>query len=77
VQKVGFNATTCVAGCAAEPEWERLGMRNKDTQSWGQEDCTFLVGYVSAYLIQSGYFIGQYKEMNQVKIKLQQFLDLR
>jgi hypothetical protein len=60
-------------------------MRNKDihthidlnTQSWGQEGCLFLVGYMSAYLSQSVYFIGQYKEMTQVKIKLQQFFDLR
>jgi hypothetical protein len=27
----------------------------------------FLVGYVSTYLSQSIYFIGQYKEMNQAK----------
>jgi hypothetical protein len=60
-------------------------MRNKDThrhtdiktQTWVQKDCMFLVGYMSAYLNQSVYFIGQYKEMNQVKIKLQQFFDLR
>jgi hypothetical protein len=32
------------------------------------------VGYVSAYLSQSVYFIGQYKKKAQVKIKLQQFL---
>jgi hypothetical protein len=58
-------------------------MRNKDTQtyrhkdtSWAQEDCTFLVGYMGTYLSQSVYFTGQYKEMTQVKIKLQQFLDL-
>jgi hypothetical protein len=37
----------------------------------------FLVGNVTAYLSQSVYFIGQYKEMSQIKIKLQQFLDLR
>jgi hypothetical protein len=37
----------------------------------------FLVGNVSVDLSQSVYFIGQYKEMTQVKIKLQQFLDLR
>jgi hypothetical protein len=37
----------------------------------------FLVGYLSAYLSQSVYFIGQYKEMTQIKMKLQQFLDLR
>jgi hypothetical protein len=33
-----------------------------------------LVGNVSTYLSQSVYFIGQYKEKTQVKIKLQQFL---
>jgi hypothetical protein len=52
-------------------------MRNKDTQNWCWESCMFLVGYVSAYLSQTVYFIGQYKEMNQVKIRLQQFFDLR
>jgi hypothetical protein len=38
-------------------------MRNKThrhtdikQKSWGQEDCTFLVGNVSAYLSQSVYF---------------------
>jgi hypothetical protein len=36
-----------------------------------------LVGYVSAYLSQNVYFVGQYKEMTHVKIKPQQFLDLR
>jgi hypothetical protein len=56
------------------------GEREKDTcrqqtyntkqKSWGWEDCTFLMGNVSAYLSQSGYFIGQYKEKTQVKIKL-------
>jgi hypothetical protein len=30
----------------------------------------FLMGNASAYLSQSGYFIGQYKENTQVKIKL-------
>jgi hypothetical protein len=52
-------------------------MRNKDIQSWGGEGCMFPVGYMSTYLSQSVYFIGQYKEMNQIKIKVQQFLDLR
>jgi hypothetical protein len=37
----------------------------------------FLMEIVSAYLSQSVYSIGQYKEKTQVKIKLQQFLDLR
>jgi hypothetical protein len=37
----------------------------------------FLVGNLSAYLNQSVHFIHQYKEMTQVKIKLQQFVDLR
>jgi hypothetical protein len=32
------------------------------------------MGKVSADLSQSVYFIGQYKEKTQVKIKLQQFL---
>jgi hypothetical protein len=32
------------------------------------------MGNVSTYLSQSVYFIGQYKEKTQVKIKLQQFL---
>jgi hypothetical protein len=60
-----------------------MGNRNKDThrqkdkQNWGLEGCMFLVGYVSTYPSQSVYFIGQYKEINQVKFKLQQFLDLR
>jgi hypothetical protein len=40
------------------------------TESWGREGCTFLMGNVSAYLSQSVYFIGQYKEKTQVKIKL-------
>jgi hypothetical protein len=30
----------------------------------------FLVGNMSAYLSQSVYFIGEYKEKTQVKIKL-------
>jgi hypothetical protein len=34
----------------------------------------FLMGNVSTNLSQSVYFIGQYKEKTQVKIKLQQFL---
>jgi hypothetical protein len=46
-------------------------------ESWDQEGCKFLVGYVSTYLSWSVYFIGQYKEKTQVKIKLQQFFDLR
>jgi hypothetical protein len=56
------------------------GMRNKThtniqtynikQKSWGREGCTFLMGNVSAYLSQSVYFIGQYKEKTQVKIKL-------
>jgi hypothetical protein len=37
----------------------------------------FLVGYVRAYLGQSVYFLGQYKEKTHVKIKLQKFLGLR
>jgi hypothetical protein len=37
----------------------------------------FLMGNVSAYLSQIVYFIGQYKEKTQVKIKLQEFFDLR
>jgi hypothetical protein len=37
----------------------------------------FLVENVSACLSQSVYFIGQYKENTQVKVKLQQFFDLR
>jgi hypothetical protein len=37
----------------------------------------FLVGNVSAYLSQNVYFIGQYKEKTQVKIKFQQFFDTR
>jgi hypothetical protein len=41
------------------------------------EDYMFLVGKVSAFLSQSIYFIGQYKEKTQVKIKLQQFFDTR
>jgi hypothetical protein len=56
-------------------------MRSKDTQTGTQssvlEDCMFLMGNVSTYLSQGFYFIGQYKEMNQVKIKFQQFFDLR
>jgi hypothetical protein len=32
------------------------------------------MGKVSTYLSQSVYFIGQYKEKTQVKIKLKQFL---
>jgi hypothetical protein len=35
------------------------------------------MGNVSAYLSQSVYFIGQYREKTQVKIKLQQFFDAR
>jgi hypothetical protein len=30
----------------------------------------FLMGNVSAYLSQNGYFIGQHKEKTQAKIKL-------
>jgi hypothetical protein len=59
-------------------------MRNKthrcidiQQKSWGREGCTFLMGNMSAYLSQSVYFTGQYKEKTQVKIKLQQFFDLR
>jgi hypothetical protein len=37
----------------------------------------FLVRNMSAFLSQSVSFISQYKEMTQVKMKLQQFLDLR
>jgi hypothetical protein len=37
------------------------------TQSWDQEGCMLLVRYISAYLSQHVYFIGQDKEMNQVK----------
>jgi hypothetical protein len=56
-------------------------MRNKNThrhktESWGWEEWVLLVGYVSTYLSQSIYFIGQYKKKTQVKIKLQQFLGL-
>jgi hypothetical protein len=39
--------------------------------------CMFLKENVSTYLSQSVYFIGQYKEKTQVKIKLQQFFDFR
>jgi hypothetical protein len=51
------------------------GKRNKthtDIQQkiWGWEGCMFLMGNVTAYLSQSLYFIGQYKEKTQVKIKL-------
>jgi hypothetical protein len=46
-------------------------------KSWGQEGYTFLVGNMSTYLSQRVYFIGQYKEKTQVKVKLQQFFDLR
>jgi hypothetical protein len=70
-----------------EPGWEQWGMRNKThtdiqtyrrkTEKWYREGCMFLMGKVSAYLSQSVYFIGQYKEKTQVKIKLQQLLDLR
>jgi hypothetical protein len=35
------------------------------------------MGYMSTYLSQSVYFIGQYKEKIQVKIKLQQFFYTR
>jgi hypothetical protein len=59
-------------------------MSNKEThrqadmkQKAGGEGLHGPGGYMSAYLSQSVYFIGQYKEMNQVKMKLQQFLDLR
>jgi hypothetical protein len=60
-------------------EWEMKTHRHTDikTRSWVQEDCTFLVGYMNAYMSQSVYFICQYKEMTQIKIKLQQFFDLR
>jgi hypothetical protein len=51
-------------------------MRQK-TESWGREGCTFLMGNMSVYLSQGVYFIGQYKEKTQVKIKLQQFFDTR
>jgi hypothetical protein len=37
----------------------------------------FLKGNVSTSLSQSVYFIGQYKEKTQVKIRLQQFFDFR
>jgi hypothetical protein len=40
------------------------------TERWDRKDCTFLMGNVSAYLSQNVYFIGQYKEKTQVKIKL-------
>jgi hypothetical protein len=60
-------------------------MRNKThtetyrhkTENRDREDYMFLVGNVSAYLSQSAFFIGQYKEKTQVKIKLQQFFYLR
>jgi hypothetical protein len=47
-------------------------MRNKThidikQKNWGWEGCTFLMGNMSAYLSQSVYFIGQYKEKTQVK----------
>jgi hypothetical protein len=52
-------------------------MRNKThtdikhkTECCNREDCTFLMGNMSSYLSQSVYFIGQYKEKTQVKIKL-------
>jgi hypothetical protein len=47
------------------------------TEKWDWEGYTFLVGNVTAYLSQSVYCIGQYKEKTQVKIKLQQFFDTR
>jgi hypothetical protein len=67
-------------GMLHEPDQERWGTRNKthaDIQtynikhrSWGREGCMFLMGNVSTYLSQSVYFIRQYKEKTQVKIKL-------
>jgi hypothetical protein len=52
-------------------------MRNKthtdvrrETEKLGTGGCMFLMGNVSAYLSHSVYFIGQYKEKTQVKIKL-------
>jgi hypothetical protein len=56
-------------------EWKKK-YRHK-TEKWDREGYMFLVGNVKAYLRQSVYFIGQCKEKTQVKIKLQQFLDLR
>jgi hypothetical protein len=67
---------------AAEADWEWQGMRNKDTQAWRHTKLQLgglhVLGVIQeCYLSQSVYFIGQYKEMNQVKIKLQQFLDVK
>jgi hypothetical protein len=70
-------------GVLCEPksgrEWEKRHTQTcrHKTEKWDRECYTFLVGNVSAYLSQGIYFIGQYKEKTQVKIKLQQFLDLR
>jgi hypothetical protein len=60
-------------------KWEKRHTQTykHKTDKWDPERYTFLVGNVKAYLRQSVYFIGQYKEKTQVKIKLQQFLDLR
>jgi hypothetical protein len=40
------------------------------TEGWNWEGCMFLMANVSAYLSQSVYFIGQYREKTRVKIKL-------
>jgi hypothetical protein len=53
-------------------EWKKRHTQTyrHKTEKWDREGYTFLVGDVSTYLSQSVYFIGQYKEKTQVKIKL-------
>jgi hypothetical protein len=41
--------------------------KHTDTKIQSWEDCIFLVGYMSFYLNQYVYFIGQHNEVNQVK----------
>jgi hypothetical protein len=63
-------STACVAkllNLTGSDRNEKQRHTDIKTQSWGRETCTFLVGYVSTYLSQSVYFIGQFKGMNQAK----------